>query len=337
MTTGGVPVPRRQFLVGLGAVASVLRVPHAALADEHRHALKIRPRDTWGSDLPAVGPLRVEKPEDVRFVLVHHTASSNDYSPDGVVNQLRTFYRYHTESKGWPDVAYNFFVDRFGRIWEGRTGSLQRPVRGSATGGSQGHALLCCFVGDLSTAPPTWAAQSAMVDLVVHLSEQYRIDVTKGAHTTFASRGSNRWPEGTKVTTPTIAAHRDMSLTACPGKFGYEFVTGALRHRVASRAPESVAVAPGLAETRTRPEARFPQDQRLRDHSVRTSNLVPADSSRTERPAASAAGAELPIGPAAGGGAAMAVAVAALVAGRRRGTNKTVTAVTNGGGSNGSV
>ena len=51
-------------------------------------------------------------------------------------------------SKGWPDVAYNFFIDRHGTVWEGRAASLEGPVMPDATGGSQGFAQLCCFVGD---------------------------------------------------------------------------------------------------------------------------------------------------------------------------------------------
>lgn len=68
------------------------------------------------------GPLEVEQP---LFLLVHHTAQPNsDYSRDDVPRLLRGIFDAHTGSdKGWPDVAYNFFVDRFGRVYEGRTGA----------------------------------------------------------------------------------------------------------------------------------------------------------------------------------------------------------------------
>src|SRR5688500_18291358 len=42
--------------------------------------------------------------------------------------------------------------------------------------------------------------------------------------TTFVSRGSNRWPAGASVTTSTIAGHRDMSMTTCPGDAAYPLV-----------------------------------------------------------------------------------------------------------------
>ena len=77
----------------------------------------IRPRSAWGGDLPPQGPLEAEAPGDVRFLLVHHTASGNTYDRDDVVGMIRSFHRTHTgPDKGWPDVAYNFFVDLVGHI-----------------------------------------------------------------------------------------------------------------------------------------------------------------------------------------------------------------------------
>jgi hypothetical protein len=58
----------------------------------------------------------------VRAVVLHHTASSNDYGPADVPALLRGFYAYHVRSRGWSDVGYNVLVDRFGTAWEGRAG-----------------------------------------------------------------------------------------------------------------------------------------------------------------------------------------------------------------------
>lgn len=208
------------------------------------------PRSAWGGDLPSVGPLEQEQTGDVRFLLVHHTASTNAYGPEEVVEQLRGFYRYHTTSKGWPDVAYNFFVDRYGQVYEARWGSADAPVKGDATGGSQGFALLCCFVGDHTSEPPTQAAQDAMVGLLASLAQRYGIDPAPGATTTFVSRGSGRWPAGAEVTTETISGHRDMSETACPGDAAYALVRDVLPARVAAAgasSPAPVQAAPTTA------------------------------------------------------------------------------------------
>jgi hypothetical protein len=233
------PVSRRRLLQA-GLAATVLpswltRRPAVGTA-----APTIRPRADWGADLPPRGPLEPERPGDVRFLLVHHSVSVNDYPPEAVPEELRSFFRLHTApDKGWADIAYNFLVDRFGGIWEGRAGSLEAPVKGDATGGSQGFALLCCFIGDHRTVAPSPEAQASMVALLAWLAEHYAIDPRPGAMVSFVSRGSNRWPAGTPVTTTTIAGHRDMSKTVCPGDAAYHLV----RHDF----PVRVATAMGLA------------------------------------------------------------------------------------------
>lgn len=202
-----------------------------AIGDRFAPALErppIRPRTDWAQGRDPRGALEVEKEDDVRFLLVHHSASPNTDSPDAMAARIRGFYDYHTGTKGWPDVAYNFFVDRHGLVWEGRAGSLERPVRGDATGGSQGYALLCCFIGDHSTEPPSPAAMNAMAGLLAWLASKYRIDLSRGADITFTSRGSSRHPAGTTVSTGPIAAHRDMSQTECPGEALYPLVQSEL-------------------------------------------------------------------------------------------------------------
>ncbi|CAN5322670.1 hypothetical protein BH23ACT9_BH23ACT9_28290 [soil metagenome] len=208
---------RRTLLAaGVGLAATARAVP--ALAQVPAPA--IAPRSSWGADLPPRGPLEAELPDDVRFLLVHHTASGNNYGPGDAIGQLQSFYRFHTgPEKGWPDIAYNFLIDRFGVIYEGRQGSIDAPIKASATGGSQGFAVLACFIGDLEAEAPTDAAQESMVQLLTWLAARYAIDPM--GQTTFESRGSNLHPAGTVVTTGTIAGHRDMSQTTCPGQFCY--------------------------------------------------------------------------------------------------------------------
>lgn len=179
----------------------------------------IRPRRDWAGDLE-FGQLTPET--DVRFLLVHHTASSNDYGPDDVAATIRGFHSFHTgPEKGWPDVAYNFFVDRFGTIWEARAGSIDSAVRGDATGGSQGFALLAALIGDHSVEPISDAAFASLTQLLAWLAERHGIDTTPGSTVDFVSRGSSRWPSGAAVKARTISGHREMSATQCPGDLAF--------------------------------------------------------------------------------------------------------------------
>lgn len=215
------PLTRRQFI----GAATGLAVAGPALAMPAR-GLSINPRSAWTSE-PPTGPLSAE---DVRFLLVHHSASHNGHSASDVPAILRSWYAYHTgPEKGWPDIAYNFIVDSAGGVWEGRQGSLAEAVAGSATGGNQGFSQLVCVIGDTNVTPATPAARAALVEVLAWLADRFAVSTAPGAEVTFISRGSNKWPEGASVTTPTIAGHRDMSQTTCPGDSLYGYVTGSLR------------------------------------------------------------------------------------------------------------
>ena len=243
------PVSRRHILQAGLAIPLLPTLLGRSGASAAVAAPSIHPRSDWAPDLPPRGPLEAEQPGDVRFLLVHHSVSVNDYPAEAVPEELRSFYRLHTApEKGWADIAYNFLVDRFGGIWEGRAGSIEAPVKGDATGGSQGFAQLCCFIGDHRTVAPSAEAQASMVSLLAWLAERYRIDPRPGATASFVSRGSNRWPAGAAVTTATIAGHRDMSRTVCPGDAAYELVRNDFPPRVAA-AMGLAATAPAKAST----------------------------------------------------------------------------------------
>jgi hypothetical protein len=203
----------------------------------------IVPRAQWGPRLLPTGAMEAE---EVRFLIVHHTYSpGSDYTLDEVPGLLADMYEYHTgPSKGWPDLAYNFLVDKFGTIYEGRSGSLAGPIAGSATGGNQGFTQLCCFIGDYSSAPPPPEALESMLHLLAWLADRYAVDTRPGATVEFMSRGSNRWPAGTPVTTPTICGHRDMSQTECPGDGIYPLVRDRFQQLV-------TALRPGMAEPKS--------------------------------------------------------------------------------------
>jgi hypothetical protein len=221
---------RRELLVSSAAAAAAIAVAGTLVGDSDRRAaaagpavppvevmpgLWIYPRDAWGADLPPKGPIHAETP---KFLLVHHTASPNNYAHAAAV--IRTTYFWHTSrdpSKGWPDVAYEFFIGRDGDVWEGRKGAMAGPVRADATGGNQGFAQLVCMLGDFTHVLPTAAAQTSLVKVLAWLAMRNGIDTRPGATTSFVSRGSQRFAPGVRVTTGTIAPHRAMSYTGCPG------------------------------------------------------------------------------------------------------------------------
>jgi hypothetical protein len=93
-----------------------------------------------------------------------------------------------------------------------------------ATGGNQGWAQLVCLLGDFRTTAPTAAAQASLVKVLAWLAGRDLVSVNDGATATFVSRGSNKWPSGSTVTVPTIAGHRDVTATLCPGDALYSLL-----------------------------------------------------------------------------------------------------------------
>src|SRR5699024_9834099 len=63
--------------------------------------------------------------------IVHHSAGANDYDAEDVPAILRGIHTFHVEGRGWDDVGYNMFADKYGRLWEGRAGSLSKAVVGA--------------------------------------------------------------------------------------------------------------------------------------------------------------------------------------------------------------
>jgi hypothetical protein len=218
--------------VGAGAATSVeAALGPAVPAVEVLPGLSIYPRDAWGANLPPTGLIEAE---NAQFLLVHHTASSNNYT--SAASLIQATYAFHTSAaKGWSDVCYEFFIGRDGDVWEGRAGALTGPVVADATGGSQGFAQLVCLLGDFTSQLPTDAAQASLVNVLAWLADRYFIDISPGATTTFVSRGSQRWSAGTVVTTNTIAGHRDMSFTACPGDAFYPMLPEIRTRAIAQR------------------------------------------------------------------------------------------------------
>jgi hypothetical protein len=227
----------------VGTAPLAAEVPEARVAPdgsvEVMPGLNINPRSVWGAELPPKSAFEIET---VRFLLVHHTASSNNY--DDPLTVIQNTHVFHTSAaKNWGDVAYHFFVARDGSVWEGRAGSLDGPVVADASGGNQGWAQLVCLIGNHVQQAPTPAAQASLVQVLKWLTWRYRLDTDPAATTDYVSRGSDKYPAGTAVTTPIISGHRDATYTACPGDAAYHLLP-TWRQQVAAM-PDPVFVQTG--------------------------------------------------------------------------------------------
>lgn len=168
-------------------------------------------REQWGAD----ESLRRAEPSygTVKAGFVHHTVSSNTYSAAEVPAMIRAIYAYHVEGRGWDDIGYNFVVDRFGRVWEGRYGGADQPVIGAHTSGYNSQSFAMSALGDFSGTPVPTAVQDAFARVYAWKLGLHHVRPT-------AYAWLRRSGEPTLVTR-SISGHRDAGTTACPGDVLY--------------------------------------------------------------------------------------------------------------------
>lgn len=174
------------------------------------------PSQRLGLGCAASGTLRAI---DNQLLVVHHTeAPGKAYEPSAVPGLIEGIYAFHTSDElGWPDIGFNFIVDEFGTIWEGRQGSIDTAIACEIEGGDVGHSQHCAFLGDFNVSAPTPLAIEAMVSLLAWLANRDRVPTGVGDTTSFISEGNDKFPAGQKVTVPTIAGHRAIADVGCPG------------------------------------------------------------------------------------------------------------------------
>ncbi len=190
----------------------------------------------------------------VKLAFVHHTETPNGYGSGQVPSILTSIYDYHRFARGYNDIAYNFMIDAYGRIWEARAGGIDLPVLGAHAGGYNAVSTGVAVIGSFMDVVPSAAAivtlerflawklslhglpASGRVTVVVNPSDAFYTPFAPGAH----------------VSLPRIAGHRDGDLTDCPGDALYARLpsirarAGALaidKARVSLNAPSSTLVA----------------------------------------------------------------------------------------------
>jgi len=177
-------------------------------------------RAQWGAD----ESIRRGSPDyssTVKVGFVHHTASSNDYSPTQAAAMVRGIYAYHVKSNGWSDIGYNYLVDRYGRAYEGRAGGLDRYVVGAHTGGFNIGSFGVSLLGDFSTVPPSTATVGMLAEVLAwKLGSAYR-DPHGTATLRSAGGGTSKHPAGSDVPFDVVSGHRDAGSTTCPGATTY--------------------------------------------------------------------------------------------------------------------
>ena len=84
---------------------------------------------------------------------MHHTVTANDYGPEDSAGIVLAIARYHRNGHGWNDIGYNFLVDQYGQVFEGRAGGLEAAVVGAQAQGYNSVSTGIACLGTLTWSP----------------------------------------------------------------------------------------------------------------------------------------------------------------------------------------
>ncbi len=154
----------------------------------------------------------IQENQTVRKFVVHHTGEYVDErrNPRAL---MRAIYYFHTVTRGWGDIGYNFVIDKQGNIYEGRAGGV--TTVGTHTAFHNVGTVGISLMGNFQHEKPTDKQIKVLTLTLADLSNRFKINAT-GRSSWLGTHGFN------------IAGHRDVARkghgTACPGNNLYKLL-----------------------------------------------------------------------------------------------------------------
>lgn len=196
--------------------------PQAAHASTNQPTIVTRAQ--WGAD-ESLRDGFAGYAKAVQVAFVHHTAGNNIYAPSDSPGIIRGIYAYHVEANGWRDLGYNFLIDRYGTVFEGRWGGLDKGVIGAQTAGFNSHSTGVALMGTFSNESPPQVMVDALQTLLAWKLDVHHVDPL-GSSDVVAAAGTDDFQPGESVRLRNISGHRDGSSTDCPGATVYARLPG---------------------------------------------------------------------------------------------------------------
>ncbi len=186
---------------------NALSLKNQAQAASTTQGVRIISRSQWGAN-PRYMTWRPEYTPVKKFIL-HHTASSNN--PPDPAAHMRAIYYYHAVTRGWGDIGYNFVIDQYGNIYEGRYGG-DNVVGAHAYGFNYGTCGIS-VMGTFISTPLSSRHLGALTDLIAAKGYTYQVAPAGRSYFTSSVYGRKYLYN--------VSGHRDVNATACPGDAYY--------------------------------------------------------------------------------------------------------------------
>jgi flagellar hook assembly protein FlgD len=199
----------------------VTSAPPRGLSSASRPAIVARSQWDANEKIVRAKPLYAKS---IKFAIVHHTAGTNNYTPAQAAAIVRGIEVYHVKGNGWNDIGYNFLVDRYGTVYEGRGGGIARNVIGAHAEGFNTGTVGVALIGNFSSEAPPQAQQDALVKLLAWRLDVAHVDPLSTV--VYTSGGNLKYRAGKLVTLRAISGHRDTGPSECPGNGAYALLNG---------------------------------------------------------------------------------------------------------------
>lgn len=178
-------------------------------------------RAQWGADETKMN-WDPEEINDLKATTITHTVTTNNYTEETTKDEINAIYNYHASVLDWGDIGFHFLVSNFGKIFEGRTGSIAGLNVAAHTYGfnktSLGIAALGNFEPNVAGIPATSPSDellSSMANVISWKLGQYNVKTEGKVTLTHSGNGSTK-------TVDVIHGQKDLQSTLSPGKYLYE-------------------------------------------------------------------------------------------------------------------
>ena len=204
------------------AVIKPIKKTNSEIADER--VIKTYPQEykldnyiTWINNKKLFWPIWTKS--NKTKIIIHHTAweLSEWIAEISILDKLIDILKFHSFSRGWWDIGYNFLIWPAGQIYEWRAGWVDAVWAHASFNNTE--SIWISLMWNYNNNAPSPEQYTSLIKLIISVAKKYNINVydRKVYH-----KSSKNYPYVIDVENDSIVWHKDAWNTSCPGKYIYE-------------------------------------------------------------------------------------------------------------------